>query len=117
VRVSSTAGLLDNAYNQEGRSDAEVERRVGDSSLENSKVLDICVSRGSAFERFVCRNADSMHEDHGVGVVEKGHNWGKEIQFLVLRFSCKVGVEALESEKGAGRCFSGLFGRKCIVCG
>jgi hypothetical protein len=42
---------------------------------------------------------------------------GKEIQFLVLRFLGKVGVEALESEKGAGRCFLGLFGRKCKVCG
>jgi hypothetical protein len=42
---------------------------------------------------------------------------GKEIQFLVLRFSGKVGVEALESKKGAGRCFLGLFGRKCKVCG
>jgi hypothetical protein len=41
---------------------------------------------------------------------------GKEIKFLVLRFSGKVGVEALESVKGAGRCFLGLFGRKCKVC-
>jgi hypothetical protein len=37
VRVRTTACLPDNAYNQEGRRDAEVERRVGNSARENSK--------------------------------------------------------------------------------
>jgi hypothetical protein len=41
---------------------------------------------------------------------------GKEIQFLALGFSGKTGPEALESEKGKGRCFRALFGRECKVC-
>jgi hypothetical protein len=41
---------------------------------------------------------------------------GKEIQFLALGFLGKMGPEALELEKGKGRCFWALFGRECKVC-